>query len=40
MRYVRVPAERVGAVIGPEGQTKQRIEERAGVRITIDSQEN
>lgn len=40
MRYVRVPAERIGAVIGPDGETKRKIEERAGVRIAIDSQEN
>jgi ribosomal RNA assembly protein len=40
MRYVRVPAERLGAVIGPEGKTRQSIEERAGVRISVDTDEN
>lgn len=39
MRYVRVPAERVGAIIGPDGKTKASIEQRAGVRLLVDSKE-
>lgn len=40
MRYVRIPQERVGAIIGPDGHTKRLIEQRAGVAITIDSRDN
>jgi len=40
VRYVRVPEERMGAVIGPDGKTRKAIEERAGVQMSIDSQEN
>ena len=39
MKYVRVPASRVGAVIGPSGKTKQKIEELSGCKISIDSEE-
>lgn len=40
MRYVRVPAERIGVVIGPYGRTRKYVEERAGVRLDVDSTEN
>ncbi len=40
MRYVRVPAELVGAIIGPDGATRRSIESRTGVRIDVDSAEN
>lgn len=40
MRYVRIPAERVGAVIGPEGATRKFLEERLGIRVHVDSTEN
>lgn len=40
MRYVRVPAERVGVVIGPEGSTRLHIEDRTGTRLQVDAQEN
>ncbi len=39
MRYVRIPKERVGVIIGHNGETKQAIEETARVRIEIDSEE-
>lgn len=40
MRYVKVPAERVGVLIGPNGRTRRLIEQRVGVRIHVDSAEN
>lgn len=40
MRYVLVPAERMGVVIGPDGATRRLIEKRTGVRIHMDSREN
>lgn len=39
MRYVKVPSERVGAIIGPEGETRKYIENQAGVKIRVDSKE-
>jgi ribosomal RNA assembly protein len=39
MRYVRIPKERVGVLIGREGETKRTIEERAHVHLEIDSEE-
>lgn len=38
MRLVRIPKERVGALIGEGGETKELIERRAGVRIIVDSE--
>jgi ribosomal RNA assembly protein len=35
--YIRIPLERVGVLIGPDGKTKQRIEEETGVSINVDS---
>jgi len=35
---VRIPKERVGALIGEGGETKELIERRAGVRLDIDSE--
>lgn len=40
MRYVKIPADRIGAVIGPDGRTRRFIERRAGVKIEIDSADN
>lgn len=37
MRYVRVPLDRVGVVIGPGGETKEMIERRGQVTLEIDS---
>ncbi len=36
---VKIPKERVGVLIGKGGETKARIEQRSGVRLTIDSEE-
>ncbi|MBI0582921.1 MAG: RNA-processing protein [Methanomassiliicoccus sp.] len=38
MRLVRIPKERVGALIGTDGETKELIEKRAGVRMRIDTE--
>lgn len=35
---MKIPAERVGVVIGPDGVTKKNIEERLSVKLQIDSQ--
>ena len=37
MRYVKIPMERIGVVIGHEGQTKKILEERSKLIIKIDS---
>ena len=39
MDYLKVPLSRVGAIIGPKGETKKRIEELSGCKINIDSNE-
>lgn len=36
--FQRIPKNRVGVLIGPDGTTKREIEERSGVRLTIDSE--
>jgi len=38
MKGVRVPKDRVGVLIGKEGETKAYIEERAKVKLQIDSE--
>jgi ribosomal RNA assembly protein len=37
-RLVKIPLDRVGALIGPEGAVKATLERRAHVRLNIDSQ--
>ncbi|KYK32082.1 MAG: hypothetical protein AYK22_00555 [Thermoplasmatales archaeon SG8-52-3] len=37
MKYLRIPMERVAILIGHNGETKNEIEERTGVKIEIDS---
>ena len=39
MDYVRIPESRIGAVIGPKGRTKRKLEEISGCKLTIDSAE-
>ena len=39
MDYVRIPASRIGVVIGPKGRTKRKLEEISGCKLTIDSAE-
>jgi len=38
-QVVRIPVERVGAVIGKEGATKRFLEEELGVKLEVDSRE-
>ena len=38
-QVVRIPVERVGAVIGKEGATKRFLEEEMGVTLSVDSRE-
>ena len=37
MKFIHIPTERVGALIGPEGKVKTRIEQWCSCRINIDS---
>ncbi len=37
MFYARIPVERIGVLIGEQGQTKASLEEKTGVKLTIDS---
>jgi ribosomal RNA assembly protein len=37
--YVRVPDDRIGAIIGPSGRTKRSIEQQTGTQIDIDAGE-
>lgn len=39
MRYVRIPKERVGVLIGHDGETKQTIEKTTNTHLEIDSDE-
>jgi ribosomal RNA assembly protein len=39
MDFIRVPISRVGAVIGPKGRTKRKLEELSGCILNIDSRE-
>ena len=36
--FVRIPKERVGILVGPEGKVKQHIESRLNVKLHIDSE--
>jgi ribosomal RNA assembly protein len=36
--FVRIPKDRIGALIGPEGRVKERIEKQLKLEITIDSE--
>ena len=37
MKYIKVPMERVAVLIGHNGETKNELEERSGLKIDIDS---
>ena len=39
MRHFKVPKERIGVLIGPDGETKSLIEKRLGVELLVDSRE-
>jgi len=36
--FVRIPKDRIGALIGPEGRVKERIEKQMGIEMSIDSE--
>lgn len=38
MRYVRIPQERVGVIIGPGGETKLQLERLTGIKTRVDSE--
>lgn len=38
--YIRIPQERIGVVIGPGGETRRLLQERSGIRIEVDSEQN
>lgn len=38
IRPIRIPSERIGVLIGPEGSTLSEIEERSGAELTVDSE--
>jgi ribosomal RNA assembly protein len=38
MKYLKIPMERVGVLIGHKGETKKELETRCGLSITIDSE--
>lgn len=37
MRYIRIPLDRIGVLIGQKGETKKDIETISGIKLTIDS---
>lgn len=37
MRHFKVPKERIGVLIGPEGSTKGDLEDRLGIELLVDS---
>ena len=39
MRSIRIPQDRIGAIIGPKGATKRMIQKISGVTIDIDNEE-
>jgi len=36
--FVKIPKDRIGALIGPEGRVKERIEKQLGIEISVDSE--
>lgn len=37
MRYIRIPFERIGVLIGKDGETRKKIEELTQVKLTVNS---
>lgn len=37
MKYIKIPRDRVGVLIGRSGETKKDLEEKSGIKIDIDS---
>ena len=40
MIYIRIPKDRIGALIGPKGKTRKLLERRAGLKLDVDSDQN
>jgi ribosomal RNA assembly protein len=40
MNIIRIPKDRIGALIGPGGETRRLLIERSGIPFEVDSQEN
>jgi ribosomal RNA assembly protein len=38
MLYARIPADRIGVLIGPDGSTKEQLQEATGTEIVVDSE--
>ncbi len=38
MRSIRIPSDRVGALVGKDGSSKKMIEERTGIKLQIDKE--
>ncbi len=38
MLYARIPADRIGVLIGPDGLTKEQLQEATGTQIVVDSE--
>ncbi len=38
--YVKIPKDRLGVLIGKDGETKKKLEEETGVKLTIDSRDS
>lgn len=38
IEILKIPRERVGALIGPEGKVRSELEQRSGVRLRVDSE--
>lgn len=39
MKYLKIPLERVGVLIGHNGETKKDLEEKSGIRIEVNSEQ-
>jgi ribosomal RNA assembly protein len=37
-QYLKIPKDRIGAMIGPGGEVKRDIEKRTGIRVDVDSE--
>lgn len=40
MIYIKIPKDRIGALIGPKGQTRKMLEKRSGAAIEVDTEMN
>lgn len=38
-QYIKIPKDRIGAIIGPKGETKKFIEDKTGCQLEIDSED-